>query len=208
MNDPQDSPEITRPETPHKQVAFWESRYESRSTTWDLGEGAPPFAKAVSSLKPGKMAVLGCGAGHDAALFADAGFDVVGFDFAPGALELAESLYGDLFTLVHADIFDLPSSWSGQFDYVLEHTCFCAIDPSQRDAYIRTVCDLLKPSGTLVGLFWHHGETDGPPFDTPPEELIERLSPHFSLPLPLKITEGSHPKRENQEFLVIAKRST
>ncbi len=203
MNHAQDNPEIA---VSHQDVAFWESRYESRTTAWDLGEGAPPFAIAVESLKPGKMAVLGCGAGHDAALFADAGFDVVGFDFAPGALELAASLYGDLFALEQADIFNLPSTWHGKFDYVLEHTCFCAIDPRQRDAYMRTVCNLLKPSGTLVGLFWHHGETDGPPFDTTPEELLARLSPHFTLPLPLKITEYSHPKRANQEFLIVARR--
>jgi methyl halide transferase len=38
------------------------------------------------------MAVLGCGRGYDALLFASHGFEVVGFDFAPMAIAQAHSL--------------------------------------------------------------------------------------------------------------------
>lgn len=51
----------------------------------------------------------------------------------------------------------------GSLDGALEHTCFCAIDPGQRLAYIQQLRRLLAPGGWLLGLFWCHGRAGGPP---------------------------------------------
>jgi methyl halide transferase len=58
----------------------WEQRYQKNSDRWDLGCPAPPFINLLASTnapQPGKIAVLGCGRGHDALLFAEAGFEVI-----------------------------------------------------------------------------------------------------------------------------------
>jgi SAM-dependent methyltransferase len=169
-------------------VEFWQGRYDSGQMHWDLGAASPHFAELLARrpefLKPGKMAVLGSGQGHDAALFANAGFDVTGFDYAPGAIERADRLYGDQIRFVQADIFELAapeSPWTGQFDYVLEHTCFCAILPKDRPRYVHTAASLLKPGGYLLGVFWEHGEDEGPPFNTTEAELREAFSENFEL---------------------------
>ena len=167
-------------------VDFWQNRYETESTPWDLGEASPHFVSLLEGgasglnnalkppLTPGKMAVLGCGRGHDAALFAQAGFDVVGFDYAPAAIREAQALYGQMARFQQLDILklgldrgDSTSMWTGYFDYVLEHTCFCAISPADRPAYVQAVKTLLKPGGLLLGLFWETGEQEeGPPYNT------------------------------------------
>ena len=69
---------------------FWEERYQQGTTAWDLGEPAPPFITFLQSSEaspPGKTAVLGCGRGYDALLFASYGFEVIGFDFADSAIQ-------------------------------------------------------------------------------------------------------------------------
>ena len=70
----------------------WDNRYQTQTDRWDLGCPAPPFVHLLDSPhapKPGRIAVLGCGSGQDAMLFATEGLDVVGFDFASSAIDKA-----------------------------------------------------------------------------------------------------------------------
>ncbi|WP_353617220.1 hypothetical protein [Synechococcus sp. FACHB-909] len=67
---------------------------------------------------------------------------------------------------LQADLFDQQALEAGGLEPgsltgIVEHTCFCAIDPGRRDAYIATVCRLLAPGGWLLGLFWCHRKPGG-----------------------------------------------
>lgn len=190
-------------------VDFWEERYASQHTPWDLAKPAPPFVALIKKehLPPGKMAVLGAGRGHDAAFFARQGYEVMGFDYATLAIQEATEVYGDLCRFVQADIFNLPTQYQYQFDYVLEHTCFCAIHPTQRQAYVKTVDFLLKPGGKLVGLFWDHDGHGGPPYSTPGEEVKRLFKTAFETYL-FEKTSHSIPSRQNEEWLAIFKKPT
>jgi len=59
---------------------------------------------------------------------------------------------------------------------VVEHTCYCAIDPSTRDRYLTAIEGALKPGGVLLGLFYNHGRQGGPPFDTTEADVKSRFS--------------------------------
>ena len=161
------------------QPDFWEPHYKYDQAPWDLGQPAPAL-KEWLRLHPdarGRVAVLGCGRGHDAIALARAGFDVTAVDFAPTAIAEARALAAEAgvpLTLHEGDALALPAGWAGTFDWVFEHTCFCAIDPMKRTAYVELVHQLLKPDGCLVGVFFTHGESGGPPFDVRPIE-IQRL---------------------------------
>lgn len=190
-------------------IDFWQDRYETGETPWDLGGPSPHFMELLRQkpdwLKPGKMAVPGSGRGHDAALFAQAGFDVVGFDYSPGAIERAKSLYGNVARFEQADIFTLQNSpWVGQFDYVLEHTCFCAILPKQRTDYSRMAQALLKPGGTLIGVFWEHYDSDGPPFSTSQADIQTVFETGFEILSATEKTPASD--REGIERLTFLRR--
>jgi thiopurine S-methyltransferase len=127
--------------------------------------------------------VPGCGRGHEAALLARLGFTAIGLDLSAEALREARRCHGegsDRLRWLQADLLDpaarraaglAPASCAG----VLEHTCFCAIDPAQRPAYIRAVSQLLEPHGWLLGLFWCHDQPGGPPYGSDPRQLAAEL---------------------------------
>jgi SAM-dependent methyltransferase len=192
---------------------FWQNRYDSGNTPWDLGQASPHFVNLLQSqphwLIPGKISVLGCGRGHDAALFAKAGFETVGFDYAPGAIQEAQTHYGQIAQFQQANIFDLAdphSPWTEQFDYLLEHTCFCAILPKERPDYVKSVHNLLKPGGSLIGVFWEHDDTDGPPFSTTEAQLREAFQPGFEVISIQALTPAED--RKGIERLVILRRTS
>ena len=186
--------------------SFWENRYQAGTARWDLGEAAPPFESllnAADAPQPGRMLVLGMGRGHDALLFASHGFEVVGVDFAPSAVAaaaIAAQEQGLTAKFLQRDIFELADEFANGFDYVLEHTCFCAIAPAQRRAYTQLVHTLLRPGGQLIALFWAHNRPGGPPFGCDLEEIHDLFEPGFemrSLDRPL----NSVVSRQHEEYL-------
>ena len=125
----------------------------------------------------------GCGTGHDVREFAKAGFDACGFDLAPSAVRLSRektTAAGLKATFQLADFLrDEPPQ---KFDWLFEHTLFCAIQPSERDEYVRAVLRWLKPGGTYLAVnYIITQDEDGPPWRTSHEEQLERFLPHFEL---------------------------
>lgn len=186
----------------------WEQRYQDKSDPWDLGSPAPPFVNLLASNhapKPGKMAVLGCGRGYDALLFAEAGFEVTGFDFAPTAIAEATSLAiarNLEARFLQQDIFTLDREFAQSFDYVLEHTCFCAINPEARSQYIEVVKSILRPQGQLIAIFYTHNRPGGPPFGSKPKEVLESFTPYFET-LMFQMAKDSIPRRQGDEHLAV-----
>ena len=92
-------------------------------------------------------------------------------------------------TVLREDFFDLPDELHGQFDYVLEYTCFCAISPERRFEYDRVIWQLLKPKGKLLGLFFPLDKDigEGTPRvdgDYLPDLSVSRFAHKFSRPRP------------------------
>ncbi len=184
---------------------YWEQRYLEGTARWDLGKAAPPFLSLLTSPalpQPGRTAVLGCGRGYDALLFATHGFKVMGFDFAPSAITAAAALAQSISSVefLQRDIFDLPAEFPGYFDYVVEHTCFCAIEPKQRPEYVHLVQSILRPQGEFIGLFWAHTRSDGPPYGVTTAEIRQYFETDFEI-LSLVPTTNSVPERQGEEYL-------
>lgn len=191
---------------------FWEGHYRRGDTGWDLGQAAPPLVAwlAGPEAPPAgrRVAVLGCGYGHDALLFARAGHVVTGFDFSATALAAARERAqadGVAARFEEADVFTLPARFAGSFDLVVEHTCFCAIDPARREAYVAVVRDILAPGGELVGLFYAHGRPGGPPFSTSRDEVDRLFRPHFAIRC-LEPATNSDARRDGQELFAVLRK--
>lgn len=183
---------------------FWEQRYHEGTTPWDLAQAAPYFASLLNSPsapQPGRTAVLGCGRGYDAVLFADRGFEVIGFDFAASAIVDATCLAqerGSSAQFLQRDIFELAAEFPSSFDYIVEHTCFCAIPVEKRRFYVKLVHSLLRPGGELIGLFFTHSRLGGPPFGVTPAEIREYFEGKFQI-LSLTPVTNSVPARQGEE---------
>ncbi|HMW32161.1 MAG TPA: methyltransferase domain-containing protein [bacterium] len=184
---------------------FWDHIYQNERPRWDIGHATPVFAEWLAhrnQLGTGSIAVLGCGTGHDAALFSQHGFDVTAVDFAESPLQSLQKNYPGIRTL-QKDIFELNESHNEVFDFVLEYTCFCAIDPMRRDEYVQIVHTILKPGGYLIGLFFPLDERpDGPPFAVRYDDVDRHFSSTF-ISLLDEIPEHSVPKRREKERFVI-----
>jgi SAM-dependent methyltransferase len=191
--------------------SFWEESYRSGRTGWDLGMPTPVFQRLAESgrFPPGKMLVICAGRGYDARLFARLGFRVTAVDFAEEAVKEMQSLVDPKISMevIQADLFDLPVFMSEEFDYILEYTCFCAIDPQRRAEYIQSVSGLLKVGGIYIALAFPVGRrTGGPPFVVTPDELIEPLGERGFELISREVPEDSVPGREGIEELLILKK--
>ncbi len=187
---------------------YWEQRYQEKTTRWDLGKASPPLVRLLNSpeltLKRGRIAVLGCGRGYDAMLFADRGFDTIGFDFAPLAITEAITLAqttSNSAQFLQRDIFNLADEFSSYFDYVIEHTCFCAIEPKQRPNYVQIVQQILQPHGELIGVFFTHDRTGGPPFGVTLTQIKQYFEPKKFEIISLVPVINSVPERQGEEHL-------
>ncbi len=163
----------------------WEQRYQTGDMPWEKGEPSPglvDFLAAHPDLPRGNVLVPGCGTGHDAREFAKARFTVTACDLAPSAIQLAASktlLAGLRINFLRGDFLrDEPIQ---QFDWIFEHTLFCAIQPAERDEYVQAVLRWLKPGGNYLAVNYLIPDTDGPPFGTTREELLRHFSPHLNL---------------------------
>jgi len=199
---------------------FWEERYTSGNTPWDIGQVSPAFVKYLSSIEAEpkdekKVAVLGCGRGHDAFYFAqnkNCKFDVYGFDFSDIAIrfckELKEKKNIKNLSFYKVDFFKLLKSnqWKNYFDCVIEHTSLCAIDPKRRSEYIELMNHILKPGGKVIGLFFvRPKELGGPPYGITPLEIKELFqNNYFNETKELQLAECLHTnKLEGEEWFAI-----
>lgn len=189
----------------------WDENYEQGTAGWDLGGPTPVFKRLISSgpLTPGRMIVLGAGRGHDAREFARHGFQVTAVDFSSQAFQEMQRLASPEapVEILQHDIFALPDTLNQSFDYVLEYTCFCAIDPKRRAEYADLVTRLLKPNGIYIDLaFPLDGRKGGPPFAVSVREILDLFQARgFKLISREKPAESISPRRRAEELFLFQK---
>ncbi len=193
--------------SPHK----WDENYEQGTDGWDLGRPTPVFQRLLASgqFVPGRMIVLGAGRGHDAREFARHGFQVTAVDFsAPAVTEMHRLATAEApVEIFQHDIFTLPDTLNQSFDYVLEYTCFCAIDPNRRADYADLVARLLKPNGIYIDLaFPLDGRKGGPPFAVSAVEILDLFQARgFKLISREKPADSISVRRHAEELLLFQK---
>jgi methyl halide transferase len=190
--------------------AFWQDLYERGADRWELRGPTPTLVEYLDRAgpSPGRVAVPGCGRGHDCRLLAGRGHRVWGFDWAPHAIAEARALAArdavDV-TFEQRDVFGLPAAYPGFFDGAWEYTSYCAIDPGRRLEYVRMLHAILKPGGWLLACFFPLREgSGGPPFPTSEAEIRELLAPGFAF-VDTYRPETSAEGRRGLEWIVFAR---
>lgn len=185
---------------------FWTQAYLTQKDHWDM-EGATPVLTSRHSFweehKQSSGVVLGAGASHDAAFLAEQGHHVLALDISKEAVQRGKALYGALPRLVFRQQDAFLMQEAGVFDWVWEHTFFCAISPSKRRDLVKLWSRILKPRGRLMGCFFVMSKRAGPPFGSSEWEIRELLQEDFDI-LQWERPLDSHPGRLAKELFVLA----
>jgi SAM-dependent methyltransferase len=182
---------------------YWEERYRTQDTGWDIGHISTPLKAYVDTLTASDKRILipGAGNGHEAIyLFLNGFKNVYVLDWSSLALASIKERCPDFPTdhLICGDFFE----HQGQYDLILEQTFFCAINPVLRAKYAAHMSHLLKPKGRLVGLLFDAPlNQDFPPFGGSKEEYLEYFRPYFALET-FEDAHNSIPQRAGRELFI------
>lgn len=161
--------------------AFWSERFARRFTPWDRA-GVPQHLLQFVAATDTPLATLipGCGAGHEVAFLADAGWPVCAIDFSPTAVAAAHAALGKWAGLVvQADFFDFMPTMPLAMIY--ERAFLCALPRAAWPRIIARYAELLPAGGLLAGFFFFDSNLRGPPFGAEPAALAALLAPAFIL---------------------------
>jgi len=163
----------------------WEELYQKGDTRWDKGEPSPglvDFLEQHPELPRGRVLVPGCGMGHDVRAWAQAGFEATGLDLAPSAIRHSREKTAAAGLSAEYCLEDFLTAPLPAFDWLFEHTLFCAIDPSRRGDYAKAAARVLTPDGRFLAIFYMLPvDEEGPPFGSTRESIRAQFEPYFEL---------------------------
>ena len=159
---------------------FWELRYNARFAPWDAGTvPAQLLAFVRDAGRPRRVLVPGCGSAWDVRCFAEHGWDVLGIDFSPAAVEEARRVLGPHGRHVREGDFFAPIAGAA-FEVVYERAFLCALPRRMWPPWGRRMAELVAPGGVVAGFFFFDEGERGPPFPLQSQaELDQLLQPAF-----------------------------
>jgi len=163
--------------------------YRLGSPRWDTGITPPEVVAIIEgaeAISPGRALDLGCGTGTNVIYLTQHGWEVVGVDFSPIAIQEAREkakgtpratfVEGDVSQLSHLGI-------QGPFDFVLDIGCFHGLPDHSRQAYVREVARVTRPGGLFM--IWAIASDRRPFLPGVPtmqeKEIAERFGQDFTL---------------------------
>lgn len=186
---------------------FWDHRYQTQTTGWDLGEVSPPIKIYIDQLTVKTLRILipGCGNTYEADYLLKNGFTrITVIDIAPTLVTKLKKKYAgnSSIKIILGDFFE----HNGEYDLIIEQTFFCALHPSLRTRYRDKMASLLAPEGKLAGLLFDRVfEEEGPPFGGTKEEYEKLFSGQFEW-ITFEKCYNSFPRRQDTELFFMLKK--
>jgi len=147
-------------------------------STWLASQSACPIVSdhLNGHPGPGRAIVVGCSLGDDSEAVAAAGYDTIGFDVSPAAIDWCRRRFPKSAVDYRvADLLALPEEWRRGFDLVVEVRTVQSLPPAVRSDVLGAVADLVSPGGRLllVALARDQGVIPyGPPWAVSERELL------------------------------------
>ncbi len=132
---------------------YWLS-YLHGKPNWDTGVPPETVLEAVRDLPPGRFLDLGCGTGATSVHLAGLGWEVVGIDYVPSAIERARRRAGQAGVSADfrvGDVTRLDSQLDGRpFDLILDLGCYHGLSEAGRCRYAAAVAEAAAPGATYL----------------------------------------------------------
>jgi SAM-dependent methyltransferase len=163
----------------------WNDSYASAEPPpWDTGTPDPMLVEMIESqaLAPCRTLEVGCGTGTNAIYLAQHGFEVVGVDISPLAVESARAKASGAGRFETVDFLNAPPG--GGFQFVFDRGCFHTFDSDhERTRFAENVAAALLAGGVWLSLI---GSTEGPPREQGPprrnaREIMNAIEPSLEI---------------------------
>jgi SAM-dependent methyltransferase len=194
---------------PELNAKYWEKRYETSETGWDIGYVSTPLKTYFNQLKNKNLRILipGAGNAYEAEYLVNNGYtNVYVCDLVEQTLKNLKKKCPAFKTenLLLSDFFELRDL---SFDLIIEQTFFCALHPSLRKKYAEKMRTLLKPNGKLVGVLFNDPlNNDKPPFGGNKEEYLGYFRPLFKINTFEACYNSVKPREARELFINLEKR--
>jgi len=165
----------------------WNERYATGDLPWDTGSPDELLVAFVGAgrVAPGPALDVGAGTGTDALWLARQGFDVLGVDLSPLAVERARAKLPSPSPRCRFEAHDfLADPPAGSFAFVFDRGCFHVFDEAaDRARFAARVAERLAPGGVWLSLI---GSTEGPARDFGPSrrsarDIAEAIEPVLAI---------------------------
>ena len=184
---------------------YWDERYRTGQTGWDIGYVSPALKAYFDTLNDLNQRILipGGGNSYEAVYLLEQGFkDVTVVDISEVVCEqLIEKHAAKGLKVVCGDFFEHQQ----QYDLIVEQTFFCALHPSLRKRYVEKMGELLLTKGQLMGLLFNRRFEGGPPFGGSVEEY-QTLFQSVGFQVAFDLQPQSILPRQGSELFFVAKR--
>ena len=187
---------------------FWEEKYKTNATGWDIGEISSPIKEYLDQTKDKEIKILipGAGNGYEAEYLINNGFkNITIIDISKQPLLNLKNRLPKINKnqLIQQDFFEHKNT----YDLIIEQTFFCALDPYLRKSYVSKMSDLLTNNGKLVGLLFDFELTsDEPPFGGNKKEYLELFSKNFNIKTLEKCHNSIKPRLGTELFFIFEKK--
>ena len=131
--------------------SLFDDAYQSRTAPWVIGEPQPAIVELErTGVIRGKVLDVGCGAGEHTILLTRLGYDVLGIDYSPSAIDQARDNAATKGVDARFDVGDamnLPDVPA--YDTIIDSALFHIFDDADRPRYVRSLHTACRP-GALV----------------------------------------------------------
>ncbi len=189
--------------------SYWENNYQNNQIGWDIGYVSPPIKTYFDQLsnKNSKILIPGAGNGYEVEYLFNQGFkDITVVDIAKQPLKNIQIKTPDFprERLIHTNFFN----HSDNYDYIIEQTFFCSLNPKSRLDYINKMSDLLNVGGKLVGILFDFPLTsDGPPYGGSLDEYLNTFSKQFEIKVLNRCHNSIKPRQGRELFIIFEKKN-
>jgi len=128
----------------------FDDAYRSRSAPWVIGEPQPAIVELERAGRiHSKVLDVGCGTGEHTILLTRLGYDVLGVDFAPHAVEQARSNAADKGVDARFEVADAMDLGEPGYQTIVDSALFHIFDDADRTRYVSSLHAAIR-SGSLV----------------------------------------------------------
>lgn len=131
-------------------LSLFDDAYKSGTAPWVIGEPQ----KAVVDLERaglirGRVLDVGCGAGEHTILLTKLGYDVLGVDYAPSAVEQARRNAEAKGVEARFEVADAMDLGNARYDTIVDSALFHIFDATDRPRYVRSLHAACRPGGLV-----------------------------------------------------------